>query len=82
MAVNEQFHIHISFDDKGNLLVERVYTDGNVKNETLCSVACTNELEEGYEPIYHEYTEVVVEAGDEIRVMPTNDGTVIAVLRP
>lgn len=81
MSINEKFHIHISISNKGNLQIERVYTDTETPNELMCSVAVTNQQEEGYEPINYEYVEVVIE-GTEMRLMPTSDGTVIAVLTP
>lgn len=78
MSINEQFHIHI-WAEKGDLKVARVYTGVNPPpTENLCSVAITNEQEEGYEPQFFEQTEVVVEA-EEMKLIAGQDGTVAVV---
>lgn len=78
MPVNEQFHIHISVNENDDLIVERVYQDGEKENDLLCTVALTAKDDPDYDPVFGDHTEVVVEA-KEMRMESTTHDSVIVI---
>lgn len=78
MPANEDRHIHI-YIEGDDLKVDRVFTGVNpAPTENLCTVGLTNKEEEGYDPVFGDWDEVVIEA-TEARLEADNEGNFVMI---